>query len=319
MEITYAPLEGITGYLYRNIHHDFFGGIDRYYSPFIDAKQEGCVKKRDVKDIIPEYNKKIDLVPQILASNAQNFLLTEKMVEDLGYKEVNLNLGCPSRTVVTKKKGSGFLAYPEELDRFFDEIFQKIGIQLSVKTRIGIQQDEEFEQILQIYNRYPIKELIVHPRLQKDFYKNAIHMDSFIYAMEHANMKLIYNGDITDIASFEKVRKETKTIDSFMIGRGLLQNPDLAGCIKGETPVKQEIIWDFFVCLFEAYAQFLSGERNLMFKMKEISIYLMKSFENYETYEKTIKKAQHVMELKSAFHSLVHNERRKIDIFNRIK
>lgn len=312
MKITYAPLEGITGYIYRNIHHDFFGGIDRYYAPFIDAKKDGCVKKRDIKDILPEYNKKISLVPQILAANATNFLLTEKIIEDLGYQEVNLNLGCPSRTVVTKKKGSGFLAYPEELDRFFDEVFQKINVQLSVKTRLGMQQEEEFETILKIYNKYPIKELIIHPRLQTDFYQKDIHMNVFLQAKEHANMKVTYNGDITDLTSFEHVNRTSKTIDSFMIGRGLLINPDLASQIKGQNPVKKEVIWDFFVSLLEAYEQYLSGERNLMFKMKEISLFLMKAFANYEKYEKSIKKAQHVRELKTAFYLLVQNESRLI-------
>ena len=181
MNYYFAPLEGITGYIYRNTYEKHFGGISKYFTPFITTNQHFKIQNREKKDILPENNRGIYLVPQILTNNAEQFIDMARKIQDLGYQEINLNLGCPSRTVVTKKKGSGFLAYPEELNQFLDEIFWACqDMEISIKTRIGMENAEEFDRILQIYNKYPLKELIIHPRLQSDYYKNHPNMDVFI-------------------------------------------------------------------------------------------------------------------------------------------
>lgn len=137
-------------------------------------------------DILPENNEGMRLVPQILTNDAKGFLQTVEKLEDYGYEEVNLNLGCPSKTVVSKNRRSGFLAMPDELDRFLDEIYRGTQVRISIKTRIGKHSPDEFERLLKIYNQYPVEELIIHPRLQQDFYKNTPNLEVFAEAVRES-------------------------------------------------------------------------------------------------------------------------------------
>lgn len=189
MDYLFAPMEGITGYVFRNAHHRHFHGIKEYYTPFISPNQTRKLTPRELNDVIPEHNEGIPLIPQILTNKADDFLWAAKRLKELGYMEVNLNLGCPSGTVVAKKRGSGFLEYPMELDEFLYQVSEGIcglGMDLSVKTRIGKTDPQEFEELLSIYNRYPLKNLIVHPRVQTDYYKNHPRMDAFDLAVRES-------------------------------------------------------------------------------------------------------------------------------------
>ena len=184
MHLYFAPLEGITTYPYRNLHHKYFGGVDKYFTPFLAPGPEQGMSVKEMRDVLPENNAGVPVVPQILTNRAGDFLLASKKLAEMGYREINLNLGCPSGTVTAKKKGSGFLLYPDDLDRFFDEVFSDASVrngefQISVKTRIGKNEVEEWPEIMAIYNRYPISELTVHPRIQKEFYKGVPHLDVF--------------------------------------------------------------------------------------------------------------------------------------------
>lgn len=171
MKIYLAPLEGITGWIYRSAVHECFGGFDKYFVPFIRPNQMGHLSSREKKDILPANNTGMRVVPQILTNRSEDFLRTAEKLKEYGYEEVNLNLGCPSKTVVTKRRGAGFLAEPKRLEVFLDEIFGKCSIRISVKTRLGMEEAGEFSRLLDIYNKYPMEELIIHPRVQKDFYK----------------------------------------------------------------------------------------------------------------------------------------------------
>jgi tRNA-dihydrouridine synthase len=183
MNFYFAPMEGLTGYIYRNAHNTFFNSkINKYFAPFIQANQSESFKARELNDLLPEHNEGISVVPQILTNRAKDFIHTSKKLKALGYKEINLNLGCPSKTVVTKNRGSGFLEKTKELDEFLEEIFTSFISEISIKTRIGIENEEEFYELLDIYNKYPIKELIIHPRLQQDFYQNKPNLAIFEYA-----------------------------------------------------------------------------------------------------------------------------------------
>lgn len=183
MHIYAAPLEGITTFVFRNTHRAIFGCVDKYYMPFFSPAAEHILTVRELRDLIPEHNAGISVVPQVMTRRAEDFLWAVEQVAAMGYGEVNLNLGCPSGTVTAKGKGAGFLARPEELDTFLNEVFSRTTLPVSVKTRLGIQKTEEFDRLLEIYNRYPILELTVHPRVQKDFYKNAVHLDAFAAAL----------------------------------------------------------------------------------------------------------------------------------------
>ena len=168
MKYYFAPMEGITGYIYRQVHHQFFPGIDKYFTPFLTPGSKKLMTPKELRDILPDNNEGYHLVPQILTNQAQDFIRLAEELREYGYEEVNLNLGCPSGTVTAKKKGSGFLEFPAQLEKFLDEVFENLDMKISVKTRIGKDEPEEFTELLRIYNRFPLEELIVHPRIQSD-------------------------------------------------------------------------------------------------------------------------------------------------------
>lgn len=293
MNLYFAPLEGIGGYIYRNAQADYFEKADKYYSPFLAPNQNRSISPKEYKDIAPEHNEDIMLVPQIMANNAEIFLKAAQELEQLGYKEINLNLGCPSRTVVTKYRGAGFLAKPDALEQFLEEVYSKLNIRLSLKTRLGMEDEEEFEHLLDIYNKFPVSELIIHPRVQTDYYKNTPRMESFLNALEKSKNPVVYNGDIFNKEKYQQVMKQMD-VSSVMLGRGVLANPALFGEIRGTEKLSKERLWEFHERLLADYTQEMSGERNVLFKMKELWFYLAWSFTNTEKYEKKIRKAQHL-------------------------
>ena len=196
MQIVLAPLEGITGYVYRNAHHKVYGGVDQYYMPFISPNGKHMLLTRDREDVAPEHNEGMNVVPQILTNRSDFFLRTAKYLQECGYQEVNLNLGCPSGTVVAKGKGAGFLRDLMGLDQFLYDIYSQCPIDISIKTRVGVKSPDEIEEILSIYNRYPVKELIVHSRVRDDFYKGKPRMDAFEYVLRESKAPVCYNGDL---------------------------------------------------------------------------------------------------------------------------
>lgn len=293
MQLYAAPLEGITGYVFRNAFFQCFDHIDKYFIPFIQPNQKGHFSSREKKDVKPENNQGMIAVPQILTNCPEDFTKTAwKLQKEYGYKEINLNLGCPSKTVITKKRGSGFLAYPEELEQFLEEIFEKTEIDISIKTRIGKENPDEFARLMEIYNRFPVKELIIHPRVQTDFYKNHPNLDVFGQALEVAKMPVCYNGDIFCLEDYQRFTEAFPQVDRIMLGRGLLKNPGLTRAICKQEPLDKETLRTFHDLLYKGYCEELSGERPTLFKMKELWGFLAPMFTNYEKYAKKIKKAE---------------------------
>ena len=231
MKIYLAPLEGITNYVYRKALFECFDGFDKYFIPFIRAKQNLNLSGREKKDLLPENNEGMYAVPQILTKKAEDFIRTVELLSEYGYQEVNLNLGCPSKTVVTKGCGAGFLDRPEELERFLDEIFEKTGMEISIKTRVGTDYEEDWERLLEIYGRYPLKELIIHPRLLKDHYKGIPRYGLYEEAREKLKVPLGYNGDIFSVEAYQEIREKFPDADSVMYGRGLIARPYLLDAI----------------------------------------------------------------------------------------
>ncbi|MEI3218327.1 MAG: tRNA-dihydrouridine synthase family protein [Lachnoclostridium sp.] len=304
MRYYYAPMEGITGYIQRNACHAFFPGIDKYFTAFIAPNQRGHFSTREKNDILPEHNKGIYLVPQILTNNAEDFILTVRKLAQYGYGEVNLNLGCPSKTVVSKYRGSGFLAKPEELDHFLEEIFSKTEIKISIKTRIGRDEPEEWEHLMEIYNKYPLEELIVHPRTQKDFYKNTPNLDVFEKVLEKSRCPVCYNGDLFSRREFLDWKEHFPQVDTVMIGRGLLMNPGLVGLIENGMMPDKETLFAFHNQIYEAYQREMCGDKNVLFKMKELWIYMIRIFTNSKKYAKRIKKAEKLTAYEDAVNDL---------------
>lgn len=290
-----APLEGITTFIYRNIFHEMFGGMDKYFTPFIAPSSNHNFKGRAKRDALPENNRNIPLVPQILTNHADDFLYTAGCLQAYGYTEINLNLGCPSGTVVSKGRGSGFLAYPEELERFLDEIFKKTDVDISIKTRLGKEKPEDFFEIIKIYNKYPISELTIHPRVQKDFYKNKPNWDMFERALEISKNPVCYNGDINTCEDYERFRERFPTANHIMIGRGIIANPGLVRQIQtGKVLSEMERIV-FLQRLCDAYNDIMPGEPTL-FKMKEIWSYMCRNHPGGMKLWKRIKKTKKLSE-----------------------
>ncbi|MDF2484821.1 MAG: dihydrouridine synthase DuS [Herbinix sp.] len=296
MNFYFAPLEGITGYLYRNTHHTYFDKVDKYFSPFIFANQHEGIKGKDVKDILPENNQGVTLVPQILTNNAKDFIYTAKKFKQLGYDEVNLKLGCPSGTVVSRHRGSGFLAKQAELDVFLDEVFSEAVTKISIKTRIGKDHPDEFYELLQIYNKYPMEELIIHPRIQKDFYKNTPNLDVFGHALSQSKNPICYNGDLFTADAYKRFMNDFPSITKVMLGRGLLANPGLISEITDGVRVDKNTLRVFHDKIYEDYKKVLFGDRNVMFKMKELWFYMITQFTENEKYWKKIKKVERCSE-----------------------
>ncbi|SPZ50075.1 Probable tRNA-dihydrouridine synthase [Sarcina ventriculi] len=291
MKYYFAPLEGISGYIYRNAYEKFFpNNIDKYFTPFIVPNQSKSLKTKEFRDVLPENNNGLNIIPQILTNDSKGFIATCKKLKQLGYDEVNLNLGCPSGTVVSKFRGSGFLAKREELDNFLDEIFKIQDMKISIKTRLGVDSADEFYEIMKIYNKYPMEELIIHPRTRQDFYGNKPNMEMFKDALKSSKNTICYNGDIFSVKDCEKFIEECPSVDRIMIGRGSLANPGLINEIKGKGVVDKNILKEFHDEVCMGYKEMLSGDINVLFRMKELWSYMIGMFEDSEKVAKKIKK-----------------------------
>ncbi|MDD6070092.1 MAG: tRNA-dihydrouridine synthase family protein [Clostridiales bacterium] len=307
MQFYLAPMEEVTGYVYRNVYHTMFGDMDKYFTPFIAPTKKKILKTRERKEVAPEHNQGMYVVPQILTNNAEQFLDTCNMLTELGYYEVNLNLGCPAATVVSKRKGSGFLDEPGKLDQFFETIFEEMSglpeekkFCISVKTRIGMEFPEEFEDILKVYNRYPFSEIIIHPRLQKDYYNNHPNLEVFAEALEQCVHPVCYNGDIFTKEDYETLHRRFPAVKRIMLGRGAVANPGLLREIQTDQPITAEELKEYHDRLYAGYREALNSEKDALFKMKEVWFYLGKMFPEAEKALKKVKKANKPEEYQEA-------------------
>lgn len=321
----FAPMEGVTGYTLRNVHYACYSGVDCYFTPFISPNQHHAVNPKEHRDVVQSNNVGVPLIPQVLTNKAELFLWSAReLKEKYGYNEVNLNLGCPSKTVVSKHKGSGFLEDTEKLDRFFDEVFsaveaassqsepgepENIYPRISVKTRLGLDSVDEFADILQVYNKYPLSELIVHARVQKEFYKGEPHLDAFGDAVRECKHSLCYNGDIWALEDYQRIRELFPTVEKVMIGRGLMANPELVQELKAyEECMASEKEWkgytvsieklkQFHDRLLDGYMQQMNGDgNNVLFKMKELWGFMSRQFPEEERLIKKMVKANRIEE-----------------------
>lgn len=303
MKYYLAPMEGLTTYTFRTVWNTYYGGMDKYFTPFISNRR---MNSRERNDILPEHNEGMHTVPQILTNRADEFLALAGQLADYGYTCVNLNLGCPSGTVVSRNRGAGFLSVPRELDRFLAEIFSKCPIRISVKTRIGMEAPEEWRLLLAIYENYPMEELIIHPRLQQEGYTGTPHTEAFAEAASRLTCPLCYNGDITSPASLTRLRERFPNPETVMLGRGILQNPALLSQIKCPTSCDAELstLRAFHDTLLSRYREIMSGDTNTLYKMKDLWTFLGRSFSDADRHLKKIKKADSISDYKIAVGNL---------------
>ena len=298
MRYYFAPMEGLTDSVYRKLHHQFFGGIDSYYMPFISPTVHRCLTHREARELPMADSMPFRAVPQILTKVPEDFLWAAGECAKRGYDEVNLNVGCPSGTVVAKKKGAGMLEDPENLDRFLDGILSAAPLPVSVKTRLGIAGPEEFVRILEVFNRYPIKELTIHPRVRKQFYDGDVDMDMFRYAMENSKNPLCFNGNLRTLSEVKAFGAAYPEMEAVMIGRGLIGNPAML------EPGGEKKMEAFHDALLEEYTVSFGGSRNAMFRMKENWRHMIRMFEGSEKLWKKLRKTTDLEEYRRITHEI---------------
>ena len=303
-----APLESVTTWIYRQAHAKIYGRLDKYFIPFLEPHEKRDFKTRELQEILPEHNENIYVVPQILTNRSEGFIKLAKALNDWGYEEINLNLGCPSKTVVTKGKGSGFLAKPEELERFLTEIFDALSgeVKISVKTRIGKEDPEEFPALLELFNKYPMEELIIHPRVQKDGYGNVPRLELYELAEKQIVNPLCYNGDLYTLEQIRNFAERFPGTERLMFGRGFLRDPGLLYNEGKDSKDIFEKFWAFHDLVYEGYQERNMGDRNVLFKMKELWSYQVYQFSEPERLFKTFKKVQDCNE----YEQMIRNLRR---------
>lgn len=275
--IYFAPMEGITDAIYRKTHHRIFGNIDKYFIPFISPTQDRCLPPREMRAIGPEVNAGLPVVPQILTRDPELFVWLANRLSEMGYTEVNLNLGCPSGTVTAKGKGSGMLQDPDALRVFLDYVYGHTQVPVSIKTRIGYVSVEEWETLFKLLDDYPIYELIVHPRTRQEFYRGDVHLDIYGKIAESVHCPVVYNGNLFRMPDINALMNSLVHTNALMLGRGLLSNPALAREAKGGQPLMKQEITVFHDALYRAYAD-CYPESIVLGKMREITKYLASSF-----------------------------------------
>lgn len=299
-----APMEGVTGDLFRQAQRQHFIAADRYYTPFLSPTSSRVLAQRELREVEPGHNAGIYVVPQLMGNNASDFLWMAEQLRDLGYDEVNLNLGCPSGTVVTKKKGAGLLWERQLLERLLDGVFAACPVPVSIKTRLGMERADEFPPILELYNRYPVKELIVHARVQTDQYKNRPNLEMFSYALEHSRAPVCYNGDLFCASDVQAFQARFPAAERVMLGRGLAANPGLIGELKtGEGPTAGALR-AFHRTLYDLTRERIPDRRALLFRMKEAWRYLGCSFAGAEKPLKRICRTQSLPDYENAVNLL---------------
>ena len=309
MKLYFAPLEGITGYIYRNAYEKLYGHIDKYFAPFMSPADNCAMNPKERKDVLPENNEGINLVPQILTCKSNHFIDALKELEAMGYKEANLNLGCPSGTVCAKGKGAGFLPDTDKLKAFLDDIYayaDSHGISISLKTRLGYYDPEEFYDLLEIFNEFPVSELIVHPRIRNDYYKGEPRQQYYAYALEHAKCPLVYNGNVFSKGDYDKLCEEHKTkIDTVMIGRGVISNPSLVDELLSDSKeVDYKRFWQLHDAVYHEYQKVMAPDIHVLYRMKELWTYWKALFDGMDREMKHVLKAKKYVEYESALRQI---------------
>jgi tRNA-dihydrouridine synthase len=300
--LSLGPFQGITDAPFRNVFKRHFGGIDKFYTPFFTGiHKEEHAKNLQGEEIDPRCNDVETLTPQILSTDAEEILRFAKQCKQLGYKEINLNMGCPFPRVANKKRGCGLLPYPDKVEELLERVFEEIDIKFSVKCRLGYFNADEINAILPIFNRFPLSELIIHPRIGKQLYKGEADVERFAALIPSINAPLVYNGDIVSVESFERIHEAVSPVDQFMLGRGILANPflaeEIANDIERDTsnaPLQQqnktERLHAYIIDLYEDRLHHAGGSPKVLGRMKELWSYLMYSFDAPQDIWRKIKK-----------------------------
>jgi len=307
-----SPLQGFTDFRFRNAFHHYFGGIDTFYAPYIRMNGKLAIKNNYQRDLNPENNTELELIPQIMTNDAEEFLFAVKYIQELGYKEMNWNLGCPYPMVTKQGMGAGLICEPQKINHILDRVHAETDIVVSMKMRLGYENPEEILETFSILDAYPLKNIAIHARTGKQLYKGGVNLDAFEQCIKNTKHKLYYNGDITSVTKFKEMQDRFKSIDHFMIGRGLIVDPFLPSMIKNDTteyPLNRwEIFSEFHDTIYHQYDEALSGPTPIKMKMRGFWEYFAQSFSNPQKTFKKIKKANNPKAYRQAVAEILKNE-----------
>lgn len=309
MKLYFAPMEGLTQYTYRKVHYKMFGGCDAYYAPFICPTREEKISARHLKDILPENNEGIPLKVQILSNDSEAFVNFEKKIKLYGYDEININAGCPFPMVVKKYRGAGLLRETDRLERFLSEVFEKSEMKISVKTRIGFEDSAEMEELIKIYNEFPISELIVHPRTREAFYEGIPDSETFKMVYGASVNNVSYNGNIFTAEDYRRTVEEYPQLSSVMIGRGAIANPAIFREIRGGERLTRDELIEFTQVFADEYYKLVKSETFTLHKLKGMWIYMIWNYPEEKKIAKKLKKSNKLTDFMSALKLLPEIEK----------
>ncbi len=299
-----SPLQGFTDFRFRNTFNQFFGGIDWFYAPYIRLNGKLDIKPAYQRDLSLKNNEKLTVIPQIITNSAEEFLFVSKYVQELGYSELNWNLGCPYPMVTKRCMGSGLISDPARIDQLLKQVHNESDITVSMKMRMGYDNAQEILDVFPILAQYPIKNVAIHARIGKQLYKGGVDLEAFETCLKQSTQKIYYNGDLTSVDAFQKLHTRFPTIDHWMIGRGLISDPFLPAMIKANTRIyptnRKEIFSKFHDTLFDQYAGALSGKSHVLIKMLHYWEYWSAVFPEPRKTLKRIKKASNIYKYEAA-------------------
>ncbi|CAM1355324.1 tRNA dihydrouridine synthase [Tenacibaculum ascidiaceicola] len=308
-----SPLQGFTDFRFRNAQQKYFGGIDTFYAPYIRLNGKFKIKSSYERDLLPENNTTLTVIPQVITNDAEEFLFVAKYVQSLGYKELNWNLGCPYPMVTKSGMGSGLICNPTRIDEILHRAHNETDILVSMKMRMGYENSEEILHTFPILEKYPLKNVAIHARIGKQLYKGGVDLDAFQKCIDVAKHQLYYNGDITTVAGFKAMKERFPSITHFMIGRGLIADPFLPQMIKDNTTEYPKDRWkifgEFHDEIYQQYDAALSGPTPIKMKMLGFWEYFSQSFSDPRKTYKKIKKATNPKKYQAAVKDILDSEK----------
>lgn len=311
LKLYLAPIQGITDHIFRSTFNNFFPGTHKAFTPFVRFQKSLEIKKSQIADIQPENNSIKYIVPQVLSNKASEIIYFASLVKQLGYSEINWNLGCPFPMVVNRNMGSGLLKNAGLIDEILETVFQNIKIDLSIKMRTGYLKGEEIFPVLEVLNKYPVSEIIIHPRVGKQMYSGYVDLDLFEECLKITKHQVCYNGDIKSLEDFVNIQQRFNKINACMLGRGAISNPflfeEISNNTESDTIDKLERFSEFHHKLFELYENILSGPGHLLDKMLKLWEYFSISFEEPRKVLKMIKKSNSVDKYNQAIYEIFNN------------
>ncbi|TYP74207.1 tRNA dihydrouridine synthase [Aquimarina intermedia] len=290
-----SPLQGFTDFRFRNAFQKYFGGIDTFYAPYIRLNGKLVIKSSYQRDLQPENNTTLEVIPQVMTNDADEFLFVIKYIQELGYKELNWNLGCPYPMVTKRGMGSGLICEPQKINHILERAHNETDVVISMKMRMGYEHSEEILDTFPILDNYPLKNIAIHARIGKQLYKGGVDLDAFARCIDATKHTLYYNGDITSVTGFKTMQERFPMIHHWMIGRGLIADPFLPQMIKNNTTEypkdRFKIFKAFHDTIYQEYDAALSGPTPIKMKMQGFWEYFAQAFPNPQKTFKKIKKA----------------------------